>query len=275
MLSIFAAVIPSLGSLYVSDILIIWLYVLITLMVVDWVKYGIVRWQGEQLTVLADAGEERKEEEGDQIEGLKKEREGGEEAKKFGKGEEEKKEEGLDIERGEALSQRTGMEEYMETPELQKAKDMEMKEWKYVNTLKKFDEWMDGRKHVKAGQEQVKRSASSSELITTRQHELEGKTIVIEAPRSKTAPGSLRQRYAAPTIEEERHVYPSFTTSTTGNITFPSHYTQHGSWFDLRRGNISAASLRPHVPATRARYLPPASRERLRLKLSKKRPHSA
>lgn len=351
-ISIFAVTIPAFGTLYVTDVLIIWLYVLITMVVVDLMKLLILTFMGETFEEIAvssveDVGSEPEPEMESKPEiitpkqppsrgpSLLRPADEFDETKwNFPSGDEDiesvRPYSPQDLYVGDAIQM--GMRRYSEQLNKcqdaaeEKLLDMDNSRRRSESQLRRVETWIrsprrqfqptfdiedksgaqktataafrpkpieEEEKHVISPRSRVispktwvttgvpsrfHPTTSSAILPESRQRSLSGGEVInferkqsstiaaIEAKRMHSAPGALRQRYAPPT-REERDRYTPAGVVREGRIVVPSTYSNYGSWIDLRRHHISATSLRPHTPATRALTMTNRSRQSLQDRL--------
>lgn len=239
-ISVFAAAIPAFGTIHVTDILIIWLYVIITMLIVDCVKYATLLALGETFVELEIASTEQvlKEEEENKREKV-----------------EEVKE---DIERPPTLKARS-REHEEDAEELRRRQSAQ---------LRRVDKWVRSPVQIKAEATDAlargtKRSLTDDDIVL---HPPLVQADVIHADHMHSAPAALRQRYIRGRRAQEMRYTPA-TDTRNGRIVLPSYYNQVGSITDLSRPSLSSASIRPHTPATGALNLTDRSRATMKQKI--------
>jgi H+-transporting ATPase len=240
-ITLFSGLIPTFGTLYASDLVIIWLYAFLALIIVDFVKYGTLSALGETFTEIEVNSVE------EVIKGVKIEEEKEESKEAFVS--QEKME---DLEKGGTLAIIPPKHEIVE----EKIKDTEDLIRRQETRLKKVDAWIQSPVTYETAVSEAlkqapKRSLSGGELINF-ERKTSSVAAMIEARRLHSAPASLRTQFAPPTPDDESRFYPAGMLRS-GRIILPSNYQRAtGSWIDLTRTSISATSLRPHTPAMRA-----------------------
>ncbi len=246
-LSIFAAQIKTLGSLPATDILIIWFYSIICLIIVDVVKFGLLRSLGKPFQVLEFTTVEEVEEEEEKRVGVEEE----------GKYREEEEE---DIEKGKS---RRKTLEMIETPEIAREEDKLILVRKTSSQLQALNRWIVEAQKSEPFKEEVviaggpkgsleHKADFGEEVKVPPVQEEEKEQKEIEVVRTRSAPGALRRRYAPPREEPTVRLPPSL--GARDRIIVGKRSVRRGSWFDLRPRSISTASIMPSTPASLTLY---------------------
>ncbi|RYH15847.1 HAD family hydrolase [archaeon] len=265
LLSVLALTVNVFGSLYIGDILILWLYCIITFILVDLGKLAILSLLGEasfKELVTTEVEDEKEAFEQEPEEKLTIAAIPEEETKEPLP----RKRSSLDLGRRGTIDLEAGARSRAASQE-----SMEDQLDKYIrlsSRLRSFNRWVQqGESTVyedyvtDAIELQNRRTLSDTIEVLTEGKEQRQDLGLVSAKRTTSAPGALRQRYAPPphAVDRARNITP-----LQGSFVATPDYTQStGEVVPLRRHSTSL-SIRPHTPATLATYL--TDRHRLQFK---------